>query len=144
VTSSSGYLLDTNVISELPKKQPAEGVLRFLRAAAPQSVYLSVLTLGELGRGIAVKKKGDPTAGEKLAHWLEQAERDFADRILQVDARTARIWGELSAGRSGPVVDTLLAATAIAHDLAFVTRNVRDVQGLPLRVLNPWEKISYE
>ncbi len=68
-------------------------------------------------------------------------ERDFADRVLSVDSRTARIWGELSADRSRPVVDTLLVATAIAHDLAFVTRNVHDVRDLSLEVLNPWTKL---
>ncbi len=136
-----GYLLDTDVISELSRKQPAEGVLRFLSTVSPRSVYLSVLTLGELRRGIANKKTGDPAAAERLANWAEQLERDFADRVLCVDSRTARIWGELSADRSRPVVDTLLVATAIAHDLAFVTRNVHDVRDLSLEVLNPWTKL---
>jgi predicted nucleic acid-binding protein len=136
-----GYLLDTDVISELSRKQPAEGVLRFLSTVSPRSVYLSVLTLGELRRGIANKKTGDPAAAERLANWAEQLERDFADRVLSVDSRTARIWGELSADRSRPVVDTLLVATAIAHDLAFVTRNVHDVRDLSLEVLNPWTKL---
>jgi predicted nucleic acid-binding protein len=144
VRYSPGYLLDTNVISELPKRQPAEGVLRFLSTVTPRSVYLSVLTLGELRRGIAIKKRGDSAAAERLANWVGELERDFAERILGVDARTARIWGELSVERSRSVVDALLAATAIAHDLALVTRNVRDVQGLPLQVLNPWEKLSAE
>jgi predicted nucleic acid-binding protein len=97
-----------------------------------------VLTLGELRRGVAAKKRDDPVAAKSLAAWAEGLEIGFADRILGIDAAAARLWGDWSAERPRPVVDTLLAATAAAHGLTLVTRNTRDVQDVPVKVFNPW------
>lgn len=133
-----GYLLDTNVLSETRRKRPDAGVMAFLEAADSDSLYLSVLTIGELRRGVAAKLRTDPTAGKALAAWVEGLEFGFADRLLAIDAATARLWGEWSADRPRPVVDTLLAATAAMHGLTLVTRNVRDVSGLDVRVHCPW------
>ncbi len=140
-TQLRGYLLDTNVVSETRKMQPAGQVLHWLKSLESSQLYLSVLSLGELRKGVAIKKHKDPDAGRRLEEWVDGLEYGFADRILDVDATVARIWGALSAQRTGPVVDTLLAATAIANQLALVTRNVLDVRDIRLQVVNPWQPI---
>jgi hypothetical protein len=134
------YLLDTNILSETRKKQANEKVISFLSAAEPSSLYISVLTLGELRKGVALKKQSDADAAKKIAAWVDGLEFSFGDRILGIDTDTAKLWGELSAERPRPVVDTLLAATAVVHDLAFVTRNTGDVKDIKLRLVNPWTK----
>jgi len=134
------YLLDTNVLSETRKKQADEQVVSFLNAADPSALYLSVLTLGELRKGVALKKESDPDAAKKLGSWVDGLEFSFTDRVLRIDSATARLWGELSAQRPRPVIDTLLAATAVVHELTFVTRNTKDVQDINVKLLNPWKK----
>jgi toxin FitB len=133
------YLLDTNVLSETRRKQADERVISFLAAAEPSALYMSVLTLGELRKGVALKKRSDPDSAKKLGVWVDGLEYSFAERILGIDAATARLWGELSAQRPRPVIDTLLAATAVVHELTFVTRNTSDVQGIKLKLLDPWK-----
>ena len=134
------YLLDTNILSETRKPKPDPGVIAFLQSSEPSSVFISVLTIGELRKGIAAKKlkNPDPKAASRLAAWVEGLELGFADRILGIDAATARRWGDWSGQRPRPVVDTLLAATAILQDLTLVTRNIRDVRGLPVKLFDPW------
>jgi predicted nucleic acid-binding protein len=134
------YLLDTNVLSETRRRQADERVVAFLNGVDPSSLYFSVLTLGELRKGVALKRQFDPDAAKQLGSWVDGLELSFADRILGIDAATARLWGELSAERPRPVIDTLLAATAAAHELTFVTRNTRDVQDIKVKLLNPWQK----
>lgn len=134
------YLLDTNIVSETRRKQADERVISFLSAAESSTLHISVLTLGELRKGAALKKKTDPDLARKLRAWIDGLESSFADRTLGVDAATAQLWGELSAQRTRPVVDTLLAATAIIHDLTFVTRNTRDFRDIKLKLLDPWKK----
>jgi hypothetical protein len=140
VSGRIGYLLDTNVLSETRKKKADAGLISFLQSAEASSLFISVLTIGELRKGIIAKKlrDPDPNAGNRLAAWVEGLEVSFADRILGIDAATARLWGDWSGQRPRPVVDTLLAATAVLHDLTFVTRNLRDVRGIPVKLLNPW------
>jgi predicted nucleic acid-binding protein len=94
--------------------------------------------IAELHNGIVAKGRTDPTAAKALSAWLEGLEFGFADRILGVDVGIARLWGEWSAHRPRPVIDTLLAATAAQHALTLVRRNTRDISGLPVRVHNPW------
>jgi hypothetical protein len=115
-------------------------VFAFLNAVDSSALYISVFTVGELRRGIAAKKRDDLAAGRALGAWVEGLEAGFADRILGIDVATARLWGEWSSARSRPVVDTLLAATAFVHGLTLVTRNTRDVEGLPVKVHNPWQE----
>jgi toxin FitB len=140
VSNGTEYLLDTNVLSETRKRLADPGVLSFLQRAEASTLYISVLTLGELRKGIAAKKRTDPAAAKGLAQWVDGLEFSFADRLLNMDAQTARLWGEWSSERSRPVVDTLLAATAATRGLTLVTRNTRDVQGLKVKLLNPWKE----
>ncbi len=135
---ATGYLLDTNVISETRKSRPDAGVIAFISAAEPAGLFLSVLTLGELRKGVAAKRRTDPGAADRLGAWVDGIETIFADRVLPVDAATARRWGELSADRSLPVIDTLIAATALRNGLALVTRNTRDVESTGVPLVDPW------
>ena len=134
------YLLDTYVLSETRKKRADAGVIAFLQAAEASSLYVSVLTLGELRKGFAKKMREDEYEAKKLADWVDGLEYSFADRILGIDAATARLWGDWSSERPRPVVDTLLAAKAVLRGLTLVTRNIRDVRGLPVKLLNPWSE----
>jgi hypothetical protein len=134
------YLLDTNVLSETRKKKADAGVIAFLQAAEASTLYISVLTLGELRKGVAKKKREDAEMAKRLADWVDGLEYSFADRILGIDAATARLWGDWSSERPRPVVDTLLAATAVLHGLTLVTRNVRDVRGIAVKLLDPWKE----
>jgi len=134
-----GYLLDTNIVSETRKICPAPSVSAFLEAADPSALFVSALTLGELRKGVAARRRVDPISADQLGGWVDGIETNFADRILPVDGAVARIWGELSARRSFPVIDTLIAATAIARGLTLVTRNTRDVANTGVPLLDPWQ-----
>ncbi|WP_263351444.1 type II toxin-antitoxin system VapC family toxin [Acidicapsa acidisoli] len=135
------YLLDTNVLSETRKRQADERVISFLSETEPTAIYISVLTLGELRKGVARKNQTDPESAKRIGSWVEGLELSFADRILGIDTTVAKLWGELSAQRPRPVVDTLLAATAMAHELTLVTRNGIDVQDIPVPVLDLWKRL---
>jgi len=135
---TAGYLLDTNILSETRRTRAEPRVLSFLSAADPAQLFVSVLTIGELRKGIEVRHRSDAKMAAKLSTWAEALEASFADRVLAVDTATAKLWGVLSADRPRPVIDTLLAATAIVHDLTLVTRNAADVAGTGVSVLNPW------
>jgi predicted nucleic acid-binding protein len=140
VSGQIRFLLDTNFVSEARKPRPDRGVLAFIQSNDPNSAFISVLTLGELRKGVAAKRLRDPdlNAVTQLAAWVEGLEVGFADRILGIDLAVARLWGEWSAQRPRPVVDTLLAATAVVHDLTLVTRNIRDVRDTPVKLYDPW------
>jgi len=136
----AGYLLDTNVISEVRKARADSGVRAFISGSDSDLLFLSVLTLGELRKGVAIKRLADPADADSISAWAEGIAANFADRVLPVDAAVARVWGDLSMARSRPVIDALLAATALVHGLTLVTRNSRDFQFANLAVLNPWKK----
>ncbi len=134
------YLIDTNVLSELRRKAPDPAVARWFADRPAGTLYLSVLTLGELRKGI--ERLADPARRLALLDWLEtELPAFFAGRVLAVDAAVADRWGHLQAraGRPLPAIDSLLAATAMQHGLTLVTRNVRDVVDLGVEVLNPWD-----
>lgn len=139
MTLRSGFLLDTNVLSETRRKRPDEHVSAFLAAAEPSLLFLSVLTLGELRKGVALRRQSDPAIADRLAAWVDGLEFSYAEHILGLDMAVARLWGEWSAQRPRPVVDTLLAASAAVHGLSLVTRNIQDVQDLPVNVVDPWK-----
>ena len=138
MSPAPAYLLDTNFLSETRKKRADPGVLAFLESVDSASLFLSVLTIGELRKGVAAKMRTDPATAKNLAAWVEGLEFGFADRVLVIDAATARLWGNWSGDRPRPVVDTLLAATAVEHGLIFVTRNTRDVSGIQVKLHDPW------
>ncbi len=139
----SGFLLDTNCISELVRSKPSRAVLQWVDAADESLLYLSVLTLGKIRKGIATLPPG--ARRTKLETWLEvELKMRFAGRVLSIDVAIADRWGLLAAQakRKGQVlsaVDGLLAATAQHHNLAIVTRNVADFASSALQVVNPWE-----
>lgn len=133
------YLLDTNVISETRRGRADARVLAFLESAEVDSLFMSVLTMGELRKGVALRHRHDPLAAGHLDMWVNGIETMFADRVLPIDMAAARIWGDLSAIRPLPVIDGLIAATALAGGLTLVTRNVRDFADTGVSVLNPWQ-----
>ncbi|WP_035768707.1 type II toxin-antitoxin system VapC family toxin [Arthrobacter castelli] len=137
MTTTTGYLLDTNVLSETRKPRPNEHVLEFLRTVSGQPAFISVLTLGELNKGIA-KLGSDPRA-PGLQSWLSELETAYQEHVLAIDSAVAKVWGGLSAERPRPVIDTMLAATALHHRLVLVTRNVSDVAGTGVSALDPWQ-----
>ena len=134
------YLIDTNVLSELRRRQPDPNVVAWMQARPRQSLFLSVLTLGEIRKGL--ERVEDAARKQSLLDWLEvELPNYFVGRLLTVDAHTADRWGRLmaQAGRPLPAIDGLLAATALQHDLTLVTRNIKDFAGLEVRLINPWD-----
>ena len=131
------YLVDTNVVSEARRGTPQ--AVAWLRSVDPLGVHLSVITLGEVMRGIALKQKSDPRSAAHLSEWLRKLRHDHGDRILPVTDQIAVEWGRLAAQRPRGDADGLIAATAIVHDLIVVTRNVGDFDDTGASVINPWE-----
>jgi len=133
------FLLDTNVLSELRKKQNINTSVKTWWDATPQHlVYLSVLTLGEIRTGIETKRRRDPVQARMLEVWLQRMQLQFADRILPITDKIADRWGTLGIDQRIPDVDGLIAATALEHGLTVVTRNVDDFVRSGVPVLNPW------
>jgi toxin FitB len=133
------YLIDTNVLSELRRREPDANVVRWMAQRPAATLFLSVLTLGELRKGVM----GLPESERKhrLLDWLEvELPNYFAGRILPVDEAVAKRWGRLmsESSRPLPAIDSLLAATAMSHELTLVTRNVRDFGHPELAVVDPW------
>lgn len=139
----SGFLLDTNCISELVRGKPEPRVLRWMEAADESLLYLSVLTLGEIRKGVAGVPQGKRRT--QLETWLEvDLQARFSGRILPIDVLIADRWGLLAAeakrkGRTLSAIDGLLAATALHRNLTLVTRNVSDFADTYVQLLNPWE-----
>jgi predicted nucleic acid-binding protein len=133
------YLLDTNIISETIRRNPSKGVIAWLDKLPAEALYVSVLTMGEIRKG--VEAVGDGRRREKLRLWLEhELPAWFEGRVLPVDLAVADRWGRLLAevGRPVPSIDSLLAATALHHELRLVTRNARDFDYPGLAVVNPF------
>lgn len=133
------YLIDTNIISEVRKADRCDRrVAAWYASVADEDLFLSTLVLGEIRRGVELARPRDLDKAEVLERWLGQVEAAFGNRILGVDNAVADQWGRLSAIRPLPVIDGLLAATAITNGLTLVTRNDRDIAGLGAAVLNPF------
>lgn len=136
------YLLDTCTISEPKQKQPNERVLEWIDAQDESKLFLSVLTIGEIRKGIVRLESGRKKA--ELENWLEQLRIRFSRRILTLSEKTFLVWGKMygefeQKGIMRPAFDSLLEATALEHDLIFVTRNVKNFQNSQVTILNPWE-----
>jgi toxin FitB len=133
------FLLDTNVVSEPRRRKPEATVVTWLRKQESDLLFVSALTLGEIALGAEARGRRDPAAGRSLSTWLAAIRTTYEDRVLPVTGEVAETWGRLSARRQLPVVDGLLAATALVHHLTLVTRNVRDFDGSGVRLFDPWQ-----
>lgn len=131
-------ILDTNVISALRRPERAPDVAAWLTRQDDSTLYLSVVTLGEIERGIARQDKLDPDFARDLRDWLSRTVQLFGDRLLPVDAQSARIWGQLSARLGHAGGDLLIAATALRHDATVVTRNIADFEPTGCKIENPF------
>jgi toxin FitB len=136
------FLLDTCVLSEIIKPQPNAGLANWLAKQNSNTLFISSLTIGELSKGIAKLAEGQRKAF--LINWLKtQVMQNFSSRVLDVDAGVALEWGASQAeseamGKTLPLMDSLIAATAKTHQLTLVTRNMKDMQLVGLKLLNPW------
>ena len=133
------YLLDTNVVSELRKRDRCdENVAAWYTSISDDALFLSVLTLGEIRKGIELVRDRDPRQAEVLENWLRYVGQNYEGRILSIDADITEAWGRMHYIRNIPVFDGLLAATAKLHTLTLVTRNIQHVQDLGVELLNPF------
>lgn len=135
-----GYLIDTNVWSELQKgTRAAPNVMGWFRSVAGEELFLSVMVIGEIRRGIERLRRRDAAQADRLEQRLEQLKVAMAGQVLPISSAIAERWGKLNVPDPISVVDGLLAATAIEHQLILVTRNVRDIERTGVRWLNPFE-----
>jgi toxin FitB len=132
------YLLDTNVVSELRRRRPNREVVRWIEDAPTTSLFLSVLVVGEIRQGVERLRSRDSIQAGLLEEWLEGLRRDFTDRILPVTTPVAEAWGRLVAPAPLPVVDALIAATALVHGLTLVTRDTGALERTGVPLLDPW------
>ena len=130
------YLLDTCVWSDARRRVPA--VRAWLGTVSPASLFLSVVTVGEMTKGITLRSRQDPVAAASLQNWLNNLRDAHDERILPIDEAIAIAWGQMMAARTLPIADALIAATARAHALVLVTRNVADFAGTGVEIVNPW------
>lgn len=136
---SRGFLIDTNVVSELRKGALADaGVRAWFDDHKADQLWLSVLVVGELRRGVELLRRRDEQAGTRLSEWLDTVTHDFGDRIIPITIEVAERWAVLNVPDPAPVVDGLLAATALERDLVLVTRNTADVERTGVAVVNPF------
>ncbi len=134
----TGFLVDTNVVSEARKGGRANPRVREWLAVNRNDLYLSVLVTGEIRRGIESIRRRDAARAASLERWLGDVLTGFEERILPIDSAVAERWGHLMAERTMPVIDGLLAATALVHGLTLATRNVRDVARAGVSLVNPF------
>jgi predicted nucleic acid-binding protein len=132
------YLVDTNVVSELRKREPHRTVISWRDSVATDELYLSVLVVGEIRQGIERLRRRDRAQAPGLERWLETLKREFEDRILPVTTAIAEAWGRLMAPQPLPTVDGLLAATALVHGLTLVTRDTTRLEETGVPLLDPW------
>jgi predicted nucleic acid-binding protein len=135
------YLLDTNVVSELRRARPDAGVVSWVESVDSDDLHVSVLVVGEVRQGIErVRGRGDLKQAAELEAWLETLVRDYGGRIVPVSSAVAEAWGRLNAIRPLPVVDGLMAATALVHDLTLVTRDTRTLAGSGVPLVDPFAR----
>ena len=133
------YLIDTNIISEVRKGARCDAhVSAWYASIADEDLFLSTLVLGEIRKGVELARSRDPDKAVTLERWLLKIEATFDGRVLGIDNAVSDRWGRMSAIRPIPVIDGLLAATAVTYGLTLVTRNDRDIAGLGAAILNPF------
>ena|SRR5690554_5927497 len=132
------YLLDTNVVSEIRKPRADSRVVAWFGGVDGAELFLSVLVVGEIRQGIERLRSRDAERASQLDAWLAKLKQDYGERVLMVSIEVAEEWGRLNAVRSLPVIDGLLAATASVHGLTLVTRNVSDLRGTGVALLDPF------
>jgi toxin FitB len=132
------FLLDTNVVSEIRQQTPDAGVASWFASVPADRLFLSVLVVGEIRHGIERLAFRDPAQAEIFERWLSQLVGGYGDRLIPITERIAQTWGRLNAPDPVPVVDGLMAATALVNDWTLVTRNVSDVRSTGVRLLNPF------
>ncbi len=130
-------LLDTNTVSEIRRGRDTN-VAAWAKVWADADLYLSVLTIGEIRKGIERLRGRDPQQAEVFATWLDELHERFGDRILSIDVDVADDWGRINAPQERSTVDSLIAATARVHNLTVATRNTADFEGCEVRLLDPW------
>ena len=133
------YLLDTNVLSEVRKPKGDAKVAAWFASVRGEDLFVSVLVVGEIRQGIERLEERDPNQAAVYERWLDTLLRDFRDRVLPITVDVAEVWGRFNAPNPLPVVDGLLAATAHVHRLTLVTRNVADVEGTGVPLLDPFD-----
>ncbi len=136
------YLLDTNVLSELLTTTGNTEVKFFVRNLSPSKLFVSVITIGELQKGVSMLPEGRRRL--ELAKWFLEIQQEFMSRVLTVDMDTAIVWGNLSAktrraGENIAAADLFIAATALQHGLTVMTRNIRDFASTGVLIINPWQ-----
>lgn len=132
------YLLDTNIVSELRKIKPHGGVLGWVQAVDDHDLHLCAVTVGEIQAGIEITREQDADKANQIEVWLNQVASSY--NVLPMTAETFRIWAKLMHGQSNTVIeDAMIAACAITHQLTVVTRNVRDFERFPVKIVNPFE-----
>lgn len=137
------FLLDTNVVSEIRKQAPDAGVAEWFASVPADRLFLSVLVVGEIRQGIERLARRDPARAEVFERWLSQLVGGYGDRLVPITERIAQACGRLNVPDPVPVVDGLMAATALVNDWTLVTRNVDDVRSTGVRLLNPFsEQVS--
>lgn len=141
-TKNEMYLIDTNVVSELRMHAKTNrGVRDFFQQVIDKEIpiYLSVVTVGELRRGIElIRHRGDMRQADRLEKWLKTLLVDYRDFVLDIDQEIAQIWGRLRVPHPENALDKLIAATALIHDLTVVTRNLKDFKHTGVKVMNPF------
>ena len=138
------YLLDTCVISEYVKKKPYQKVIQWLDEKEKDSLFISILSIGEIRKGIIKIQERQPQRYQKLIQWIETVELRFSERIINLDYNVINGWAEIcgqceAKGQKLPIMDSLIAATAYQYNLILVTRNITDFQFSLVQVFNPWE-----
>ncbi|GIH99370.1 type II toxin-antitoxin system VapC family toxin [Planobispora takensis] len=137
-----GYLLDTNVVSEVRKRNGSPHVRDWIGGSHGPTLYLSALTVGEIRCGAELRRRKDPAQATLLERWLHTLHRQFGDRIVPVTPEVAEEWGRMNAVRPLPTMDGLIAATARVHGWTLVSRNVKDFSGTDVSVVDPFEPLN--
>jgi predicted nucleic acid-binding protein len=138
------YLLDTNIISELKKRQPNSNVLSWFEATCTNQLYFSAITIGELRSGAIKKSKTDKEQGYKLTQWIDVIVAKYSEQILNIDLETCEEWAQLISNDNTNGIDSLIAAQAITKNMTLVTRNIKHFKMFNVKLLNPFEEQTNE